>query len=238
MVLDACVLYPPSLRDFLLTLAALDAFEVRWSEPILEELRRNVVANHPEVDPDRFSNHTLAEMRRHFPEAMAVVSQAEIDRLDNDPKDRHVAAVGIVATADAIVTINVRDFRSHVLQEAGIAVLTPGELVGQILDAAPEVSRPCRESDCAPLDEPASLAGRGGQPHRHAPHDVRDNEPGGPSGPVTQTASRWSMGPAIHCRCGTRTRVDVARRSGCGSSRRQRALGLYWCFASQRGLTA
>lgn len=139
MVLDACVLYPPSLRDFLLTLAALDAFEVRWSEPILEELRRNVVANHPEVDPDRFSNHTLAEMRRHFPEAMAVVSQAEIDRLDNDPKDRHVAAVGIVATADAIVTINVRDFRSHVLQEAGIAVLTPGELVGQILDAAPEV---------------------------------------------------------------------------------------------------
>ena len=85
VVVDACVLYPPSLRDFLLTLAALDAFEVRWSEAILEELRRNVVADNPDIDPDRFSNHTLAEMHRHFPEAMVVVGQAEIGRLDNHP---------------------------------------------------------------------------------------------------------------------------------------------------------
>jgi hypothetical protein len=28
VVLDACVLYSPSLRDLLLTLAALDAFDV------------------------------------------------------------------------------------------------------------------------------------------------------------------------------------------------------------------
>ncbi len=85
VVLDACVLYPPSLRDLLLTLAALDAFDVRWSEAILEELRRNVVADNPKVDPDRFSSHTLVEMRRHFPEAMVSVSLAEFDRLDNHP---------------------------------------------------------------------------------------------------------------------------------------------------------
>ncbi len=74
VVLDACVLYPPSLRDLLLTLAALDAFDVRWSETILEELRRNVVADNPDVDPDRFSDHTLVEMRRHFPAAMVSVA--------------------------------------------------------------------------------------------------------------------------------------------------------------------
>jgi hypothetical protein len=83
VVLDACVLYPPSLRDLLLTLAALDAFDIRWSKTILEELRRNVVADNPQVVAARFSDHTLAEMRRHFPEAMVTVSQAEIDRLDN-----------------------------------------------------------------------------------------------------------------------------------------------------------
>lgn len=139
VVLDACVLYPPSLRDLLLTLAALDAFDVRWSEMILEELRRNVVADNPQVDGARFSSHTLAEMRKHFPEAMVTVSQAEIDRLDNHPKDRHVAAVAVKAGADAIVTINVKDFRSRLLEAAGVSVLTPGQLVEAVLDEGPEL---------------------------------------------------------------------------------------------------
>lgn len=133
------MLYPPSLRDLHLTLAALDAFEVRWSEAILEELRRSVVANHPEIGSERFESHTVGEMRRHFPDALVAVSQNEIDRLDNHPKDRHVAAAAIVAAADAVVTINIRDFRSRVLDEAGIAVVTPGRLAEQILDDAPEV---------------------------------------------------------------------------------------------------
>lgn len=138
-VLDACVLYPPSLRDLLLTLAALDAFDVRWSEAILEELRHNVVADNPDVDPDRFSDHTLVEMRRHFPVAMVSLRPDDIDRLDNHPKDRHVAAAAVVAAADAVVTINVKDFGSGVLDQAGIAVLTPGRLVEKILDEAPEL---------------------------------------------------------------------------------------------------
>ncbi|HUP70411.1 MAG TPA: PIN domain-containing protein [Acidimicrobiales bacterium] len=139
VVLDACVLYPPSLRDLLLTLAALDAFEARWSEEILDELRRNVVADNPGLDPDRFNAHTLGEMRRHFPEAMVAVSHDDIERLDNHPNDRHVAAVAIVTSADGIVTMNLKDFRSRVLDEAGIAVLTPGRLVEQVLGEGPEV---------------------------------------------------------------------------------------------------
>ena len=51
IVLDACVLYPPSLRDLLLTLASLEAFELRWSQEILEEFERNVLADHPEILP-------------------------------------------------------------------------------------------------------------------------------------------------------------------------------------------
>jgi len=36
VVLEAHVLYPPSLRHLLLTLAALGAFDVRWSDEILD----------------------------------------------------------------------------------------------------------------------------------------------------------------------------------------------------------
>ena len=176
VVLDACVLYPPSLRDLLLTLAALDAFDVVWSETILGELRRNVVADNPDVDPDRFSDHTLAEMRRHFPAAMVSVGPDDIDRFDNDPKDRHVAAVAVVAAADAVVTINVKDFRSRVLDESGIAIQTPGGLIERYWMRHPNWST-SRPPDCQPLDQSSSHAGRGGGPFGSSPDDGQRDGP-------------------------------------------------------------
>ena len=140
VVLDACVLYPPSLRDLLLTLAALDAFDIRWSEPILDEVARNVLADNPDIYPARFARHTLGAMRAAFPEAMTAVKPAVVENLDNDPKDRHVAAVAITANANGLVTLNTRDFRSRVLRTAGVAILTPGKLLEGVLDDSPEVA--------------------------------------------------------------------------------------------------
>jgi len=139
VVLDACVLYPPSLRDLLLTLAALDAIDVRWSEEILDELVRNIVADHPDIDPDRFEQHTIAAMREHFPKALVPVDADLVARLDNHPKDRHVAAVAVTADASAIVTLNVKDFESQPLTEAGVEVLTPGAVVDRLVAEVPEV---------------------------------------------------------------------------------------------------
>lgn len=105
VVLDACVLYPPSLRDLLLTLASLDAFDVRWSDEILDELRRNVLADCPGIDPDRFVMHTIGAMRAAFPEAQVTGFEPWIEQLDNHPKDRHVAAAALAAEAEAIITL-------------------------------------------------------------------------------------------------------------------------------------
>lgn len=60
VVLDACVLYPPALRDFLLTVAALDGFVPIWSDVILDEVERNVLEDNPTIDPTIFRTHTLA----------------------------------------------------------------------------------------------------------------------------------------------------------------------------------
>lgn len=118
VVLDSCVLYLASLRDLLLTLAALDAFDVAWTDEILEEVRRNVIDDHPGIAPDRFTSHTLGAMRAAFPGAVVTGYEHLIGTLDNDPKDRHVAAAAIAARASAIVTENVRDFQSSMLEAA------------------------------------------------------------------------------------------------------------------------
>ncbi len=138
-VLDACVLYPPSLRDLLLTLAALDAFDPRWSNAILDEVTRNVTSDHPDIDPTRFESHTIVAMSRAFPEAAADPPMDLIVAMDNDPKDRHVAAAAVHGRADLIVTNNLGDFVSERLAIEGIEVITPGVLIDRLLDESPEV---------------------------------------------------------------------------------------------------
>lgn len=66
-VLDANVLYPQWLRDLMLTLAVLGYYEVRWSYRIVDEMRRNVLRDHPVIDPDRFDAVTIAALHRAFP---------------------------------------------------------------------------------------------------------------------------------------------------------------------------
>ena len=138
-VLDACVLYPVVLRDLLLTLSAFDAFEVRWTDAILDEMTRNVLANHPGVDPARFDERVVGSMRAAFPDALIDGYEHLIDAMDNDPKDRHVAAAAIHANADAVMTYNVRDFGGEVLQRHGVAVVTPPEIVGLLMEEEPSV---------------------------------------------------------------------------------------------------
>ena len=43
VVLDACVLYPASLRDTLLRLAEVELYDVKWSQRILDEAVDNLV---------------------------------------------------------------------------------------------------------------------------------------------------------------------------------------------------
>jgi hypothetical protein len=42
-LLDACVLFSSGTRDLLLRAAERDLYQVRWSQEIIEEVRRNVV---------------------------------------------------------------------------------------------------------------------------------------------------------------------------------------------------
>jgi hypothetical protein len=89
VVLDANVLYPFVLRDTLLRAAQRRFYAPNWSEQILEEATRNLVAD---------GRMTLNNARRlqeqlHLvmPEAFIADYQHLINAMPNEPKDRHAA---------------------------------------------------------------------------------------------------------------------------------------------------
>jgi predicted nucleic acid-binding protein len=148
-VLDANVLFPFTLRDTLLRAAAEGCFQVYWSEQILEEATRNLVETG--VMTARQSERLRAIIEQAFPEAMVRGHERLIGSIRNDEKDRHVAAAAVVAKAEVIVTLNVRDFR-HL--PPGIEAMRPDEFLGGLFDASPDAILRVLREQAADLRRP------------------------------------------------------------------------------------
>jgi len=148
VVLDACVLYPFTLRDTLLRCAAAEFFQLYWSEEILDEMRRNLVVERiTEEQADRL----LHAMTNAFPEAMVSGHEALVDAMQNDEKDRHVAAAAVRCGAQIIVTDNKRDFRQL---PAGIEAQTADEFLQNQFDLGPDLMVELLREQAAALKNP------------------------------------------------------------------------------------
>lgn len=132
VVLDACVLYPFTVRDVLLQAAAQGFYQVYWSETILDEAFRNLISDGRMAEDS--AAKLVAVMQRAFPEAQVTDYKALIPSMRNDEKDRHVAAAAVKAGAQVIVTANTRDF--HDLP-SGIDAQTPDEFLCNLFDLDP-----------------------------------------------------------------------------------------------------
>jgi len=114
-LLDANVLYPAPLRDYLLHLAAVGVYEPLWTATIQEEWIRNLLKARPDIKRAALEA-TQRAMDKAFPHANIVGYEsliAEISLPDHD--DRHVFAAAIKAEAHVIVTANLKDFPSSSL---------------------------------------------------------------------------------------------------------------------------
>lgn len=149
VVLDANVLYPFSLRDTLLRSAEAGLFQLYWSEKILDEVSRNLVANRV-VTADQ-AKHLCTKMTEAFPEAMVTGYEPLIAAMKNDAKDRHVAAAAVKAGAEVIVTSNIVDFT--VLPD-GVEAQTPDEFLSNMFDLDPEVMASSLRAQAAALRRP------------------------------------------------------------------------------------
>ena len=74
VVLDANVLYPFRVRDALLRFAEAGLFRARWSPTILDEWRRNLIAQKPGYEASMDAQ--IAAMRIAFPEGCVTCQTA------------------------------------------------------------------------------------------------------------------------------------------------------------------
>lgn len=152
VVLDTCVLLPISVADLVLRLAEAKLFRVLWSEEILEELERNLVAK-INLGPEAAARR-LRFMRQAFPDALVENHQALIDSMICDEKDRHVLAAAVRSNAELIVTYNLKDFPPASTGPYDIEAVSPDEFLLDQLDLFPVVVLRCLEGQAAAYRDP------------------------------------------------------------------------------------
>ena len=136
-VLDACVIYPASLRDLLLCLAEDELYASFWSQEIQNEWIRSLLRNQSGLKLKSLER-TCREMDFHFPNGLVRGYESITPRLKlPDPDDRHVLAVAIHKQVEYIVTFNLDDFPNKILQPYGIAAISPDKFVLRLIQKAP-----------------------------------------------------------------------------------------------------
>ena len=128
LVLDACVLYPTLMREMLLGAAGLGCFDPIWSPRILEEWARAAARGGAVAEMQARGEIALlraAHPKAERPEATALEAGLWLP----DAADIHVLALAIAERAQAIVTLNARDFPRPLLAEHGLECQSPDALL-------------------------------------------------------------------------------------------------------------
>lgn len=137
VVYDACVLYPAPLRDLLMHLALTDLFQAKWTESIHQEWMRNVLTNRPDLTLNQLER-TRNLMNAHVRDCLVSDFESLIDTLIlPDPNDRHILATAIHTSASIILTYNLKDFPTQLIQEYGIEAWHPDDFIDYLIETAP-----------------------------------------------------------------------------------------------------
>ena len=136
---DANELVPRTPRDYILCLAEIGLYDVRWSDAIWDEVARNLITKFgfSQQRIDYLSGRLEAELPHQH-----LVVPPEIEYLASlsgaDSKDEHVVAAALAANADVLLTENLRDFPQQWLHDRGIALLNLGALLVRTAELFPE----------------------------------------------------------------------------------------------------
>jgi len=138
VVLDACVLAEAAVSDLFLRLSEEPRLLLpRWTKEIWSETRRTWVEK---LDwPEKIADSRIREAQNCFPDAMVTGYESLIETCLNQAKDKHVLAAAIHSKTETIVTFNIKDFESRVLDSFGIVAAHPSEYLKVLFDHDPAV---------------------------------------------------------------------------------------------------
>lgn len=153
-LLDANVLYPAPLRDFLLHLAAVGLFKPKWTHFIHDEWMENLIQKRPDLKRRNLEKTRLA-MEKAFPEAAISGYENLIEGLIlPDPNDRHVLAAAIFGKTELIITFNTKDFPNPYLNEFGIKAQLPDHFIEILIGIDKELCIQALDNQVASLKNP------------------------------------------------------------------------------------
>lgn len=137
VVLDANVLFGILPVDLLMTTAGRGLYRAHWSDEIIDEARRNVLAKQTNLDPERVRTR-FDLMNQAMPSATANPPRAIIEAMTNDPKDRHVLATAVHVGAEVIVTENISDFPEAACLPHNVEIQTFDQFMSHLVTLNPE----------------------------------------------------------------------------------------------------
>lgn len=129
-ILDACVLYPVSVADALMSFAEADLYAAKWTTLIEDEWIRNLEADRPELAGRLTRRRDFMRMVVPDWDVSELAWRALMPVLTlPDPNDVHVLAAAIAGHADCIVTANLADFPATVLEIHGVTAVHPDDFL-------------------------------------------------------------------------------------------------------------
>ncbi|MFK7753738.1 MAG: RSP_2648 family PIN domain-containing protein [Sedimentitalea sp.] len=137
IVIDTCVLFPTVMREMVLGVAATGAFEPVWSARILEEWARAAHKLGP-TGPAQARGEIALMSARWSNAETAVPPGLEARLWLPDPADVHVLALAVASPADAIMTLNAKDFPRNILAEEGLLRVDPDTHLLHAFQANPD----------------------------------------------------------------------------------------------------
>ena len=130
VVLDTCVLFPTVMRAMLLGAAALGHFTPLWSTRILEEWHHVAAKLGPAGQEQAGGEIALLRADWHggeLPPAPGLEARLWLP----DANDIHVLATAVSGSAEAIITLNAKDFPRGELADHGLQRIDPDTFLYQ-----------------------------------------------------------------------------------------------------------